>query len=117
MSGASATAPHQEKIVTGFAVFITHRTKPGKRDEVRGVWERHMAPAVASNDGHLAYFYCFDNDDQDVLRVFQLYADRAASEAFLKHPNYADYLVEVEGLLAGPPQVHSAEPQWQKDSR
>ena len=100
-----------------FALFITHRTAPGQRDKVRAVWERHMAPAVESNDGHLAYYYCFDTEDADVLRVFQLYGDRAASEAFLKHPNYAAYLGEVEPLLQGPPQVHTAEPMWQKGTQ
>ena len=96
------------------ALFITHRTAPGKRDAVRAIWERHMASAVAGNDAHLAYFYCFDTEDTDVLRVFQLYLDRAASDAFLKHPNYVAYLDEVEPLLQGPPQVHAAEPKWQK---
>jgi quinol monooxygenase YgiN len=103
--------------MTALALFITHRTVPGQRDAVRAVWERHMAPAVESNAGHLAYYYCFDTEDSDVLRVFQLYRDRDASEAFLKHPNYAAYLGEVEPLLQGPPQVHTAEPTWQKGTQ
>ncbi|PZT88796.1 MAG: monooxygenase [Citromicrobium sp.] len=100
----------------GHALFITHRTQPGKRDAVRDVWMRHMAPAVGGNAGHLAYFYCYDAEDGDILRVFQLYADEAAATAFLEHPNYRTYLEEVEGLLAGPPDVHPAEPQWSKPS-
>lgn len=98
----------------GYAVFIFHRTLAGKRDMVREVWERHMAPAVSGNDSHLVYYYCFDVADNDVLRVFQLYSDEAASKAFLTHPNYASYLAEVEGLLAGPPEVFQALPMWQK---
>ena len=99
------------------AVFITHRTAPGARDQVRAVWERQMAPAVDGNAGHLAYFYCFDELDADVLRVFQLYSDRSAAEAFLKLPAYAAYLNEVEPWLAGPPEVHSAAPKWKKEPR
>ena len=98
--------------MSAHAVFITHRTRPGMRDAVRDVWLKHMAPAVESNAGHLAYFYCFDAADGDVLRVFQLYADAAAAAAFLEHPNYAAYLAEVESLLADAPQVHPASPQW-----
>lgn len=100
--------------MTGHALFITHRTQPEKRDAVRLVWEKHMAPAVAGNDDHLAYYYCFDADDADILRVFQLYRNEAAASAFLNHPNYTAYLGEVEGLLVGPPEVHAAQPQWQK---
>ena len=100
--------------MTAHALFITHRTAPGQRDAVRAVWEKYMAPAVAGNADHLAYYYCFDNKDADVLRVFQLYRSEAAAAAFLNHPNYVAYLAEVEGLLAGPPEVHGAEPKWQK---
>ena len=84
------------------------------RDAVRDVWLKHMAPAVDDNAGHLAYYYCFDGEDADVLRVFQLYTDAEAAAAFLQHPSYAEYLAEVEGLLAGPPEVHAAAPQWSK---
>ena len=100
--------------MTAHALFITHRTAPGQRDAVRAVWEKYMAPAVAGNADHLAYYYCFDAEDADVLRVFQLYSNEAAATAFLQHPNYTGYLGEVEGLLAGPPEVHAATPQWQK---
>ncbi len=56
------------------AVIIKHKTQPGKRDELRQVWEKHMAPAIAANPGHLAYFYCFDNSDPDAICAFQQYS-------------------------------------------
>lgn len=37
------------------AVIIRHSTKPGKRNEVRRIWEMHMAPAIQSNPGHTVY--------------------------------------------------------------
>ena len=100
--------------MTGHALFITHRTQPGRREAVRDVWLQFMGPAVEANDGHLAYFYCFDAEDGDMLRVFQLYRDKAAADAFLDLPAYREYLIAVEGLLAGPPEVHAATPQWSK---
>lgn len=65
------------------AVLVTHQTQPGRREEVRALWERHMAPAVAANTGHVAYLYCLDDNDPDVIRAFQVYADADASRAFL----------------------------------
>jgi quinol monooxygenase YgiN len=100
--------------MAGFGLFITHRTSPGQREAVRAIWERHMQPAIAGNPGHVAYFYCFAGDDADVIRVFQRYVDRDASEAFLRHPSYLAYLAEVEGLLAGPPEVVEAKVMWSK---
>ena len=97
-----------------FALLIKHRTRPGKRDEVRQVWEKYMAPAVSANPGHTAYFYCFDNTDPDAIVAFQQYASADASQGFLKTERYAAYLQEVEPLLAGPPEVTALTPKWVK---
>lgn len=80
--------------MTALALIVEHKTKPGRRDEVRKVWERHMAPAIASNPGHVAYFYCFDNTDPDSMCAFQQYSSAEPSQAFLKTDSYAAYLKE-----------------------
>lgn len=97
------------------ALFIKHKSLPGKRDEVRAVWERYMQPKIAQNKAHEAYFYCYDDNDSDSICVYQLYSDSESSQAFLKTPSYADYLKEVESLLAGPPEITEATPVWIKD--
>ncbi len=97
-----------------FGLFITHRTDPGKRDEVRAICERHMAPAIASNPGHIDYFYCYAEDDADIIRVFQRYVDRNASQAFLQHPSYKAYLEEVAALLGAPPEINEVVVVWSK---
>jgi quinol monooxygenase YgiN len=96
------------------ALFIRHQTQPGRRDDVRAVWERHMRPAIAANPGHEAYFYCYDDADADVICAFQQYADAGAARDFLATASYAAYLREVEPLLAGPPQVTAVTPVWSK---
>ena len=100
--------------MTKVALFVKHTTQPGKRDEVRRVWERRMRPHIASNPRHEGYFYCFDNNDSDSICAFQQYADLESSQDFLKTESYAAYLKEVEPLLAGPPEVTSVTPVWVK---
>lgn len=100
--------------MTSLALIIKHQTRPGKRDEVRKVWERHMAPAISANPGHIAYFYCFDNADPDAILAFQQYVSAEAAGEFLKTDSYAAYLQEVEPLLSGPPQVTALTPMWSK---
>ena len=73
-----------------------------------------MAPAIAANSGHLAYYYCFDNSDPDAICAFQQYASADAAEEFLRTSSYLAYLREVEPLLLGPPQVTSLLPIWCK---
>ncbi|MFD1710650.1 antibiotic biosynthesis monooxygenase [Ottowia sp. GY511] len=96
------------------ALFIVHQTKPGKRDEVRAIWMRHMGPAIQENPGHLAYFYNFDNDNPDSICAFQVYESAQAAQDFLKHPNYQAYLSESRLLLEHDPKVMSLSPQWTK---
>ena len=102
--------------MTSYALMIKHQTQPGKRNEVRKVWERHMAPAIAENPGHSAYFYCFDNGDPDSISAFQQYTSVEASQAFLTTDSYVAYLKDVEPLLAGPPQVTALTPVWTKET-
>jgi quinol monooxygenase YgiN len=96
------------------AVLVTHRTKPGARDQVRAVWQAHMPAAVSANAGHLAYFYTFDAGDAEVIRAFQVYADGEAAKAFLEADAYRGYVAAVEPLLAGPPEVAVSDVVWAK---
>ena len=99
--------------MTGYALFIQHRTQPGKRAEVQAVWRKHMQPAITANDGHLAYFYTF-GAGPDEINAFQHYPNAEAGAAFLKEPAYAAYLTEVEPLLLGEPKVTVLDVQWVK---
>jgi quinol monooxygenase YgiN len=100
--------------MTDHAVLLVHRTKPGRREDVRDVWMEHMAPAVRGNDDHLAYYYCFDLADDDVICAFQVYRSAAAAGAFLEQETYRQYLAAVEPLLTGPPEFHALAPIWTK---
>ncbi|WP_309647801.1 antibiotic biosynthesis monooxygenase [Nocardioides sp.] len=102
--------------MTQLALIIRHQTRPGMRDDVRTVWEAHMAPAVDANPGHLAYFFCFDDTDPDSISAFQVYDSTESSQRFLETDAYADYLRDVEPLLSGPPQVTPLTPVWTKQA-
>src|SRR3546814_4913619 len=73
-------------------LFIVHRTQPGRRDDVRAVWNEHMAPAIDANDDHLAYIYSFATADEAVLRVFQLYARADAAAELLETERYERHI-------------------------
>lgn len=94
--------------------LIVHQSKPGKRDTVKAIWLKHMAPAIQANSGRLAYCYIFDKDDPDVICVFQLYAAAEAAREFLSQPAYLAYLAESRVFLEQAPQIKSLAPQWVK---
>jgi quinol monooxygenase YgiN len=99
------------------ALFVRHQALPGKRDDVRRVWEKHVKPRAAANPAHEAYFFCYDNDDADVICVFQLYTDSAAAQEFLKGAWYAEYLKEVSQFVALRPQLTPASLMWAKGTQ
>jgi quinol monooxygenase YgiN len=98
------------------ALFIRHRAVAGRRDDLHGVWLRHLQPAISANPGHDAYFYCFDDEDPDVVVVYQQYRDADAAAAFLATTAYRDYFDESAPLLAEAPVLTRATPRWQRDN-
>lgn len=100
--------------MAGIGIFIEHRTRPGRRDDVFAIWKQHLAPAISANAAHLDYFYGFADHDPDTLLVFQRYRDRQAAQEFLSNKSYKAYLSDVEPLLEGAPTVRSVQVAWTK---
>src|SRR5688572_6297130 len=98
------------------ALFVSHKAKPGRRDDVRRVWENHVKPHVQANPAHVAYYFCYDDQDPDVISVFQLYSDRDAMKAFIAGEWYPAYIEEVSRLVTEPPRVMPATLVWTKGS-
>lgn len=96
-------------------LFIRHQAKPGMRGEVQRVWEKYVKPRAAANPHHMAYYFCHDNGDPDVVCVFQLYSSEAAMKEFLAGEWYPDYLAEISPLVAAAPQITPANLIWSKD--
>ena len=96
------------------ATFVRHKAKPGRRDDLRRIWEKYVRDYVAGSDGALSCYYCYDDNDPDTVIVFQLAADQASGQEFVKQPWFADYQRETAALLAGPSEFRTATPQWVK---
>ena len=109
--------PAEPEDVLGVTVVVTHKTLPNQRDAVRVLWEKHLAPAVLDNPGHLAYYYGLDSDDPDGITAFQHYRTAEDALTFLQHPSYRAYEREVAPLLAGPPKVSKLVPTWIKQGK
>lgn len=96
------------------ATFVRHKAKPGRRDDLRRVWEKYVRDYVAGSKAALSCYYCYDDNDPDTVIVFQLGADQANGQEFVKQPWFADYQRETAALLAGTSELRTATPQWVK---
>jgi quinol monooxygenase YgiN len=107
---------YEDSNMTRYAIFLQHRTKPGQRDVVQKIWQKHMQPAISANNAHEVYVYCFATDP-DRICAFQVYDSEASANAFLRSVQYLAYQREVEPLLEGAPQIEVLHPQWIKGTK
>lgn len=96
------------------AIYIRHKAQPGKRDEVKRIWEKYARPYIERNGAQLAYFYGFDDNDPDVIVAYQVHDTATGSDDFTKQPWYQDYYQETAALLAEPSEFRVITPQWMK---
>jgi quinol monooxygenase YgiN len=96
------------------ALILTVRTKPGRRDELRALWDEHLRPRAEANIAQELYLYCFDAKDPDVIHMVEVYGDPKAVGRNAAAPWFADYMRAAAPLIDGAPQMVTAEPLWAK---
>ena len=96
------------------ALFIKTKCQPGKRDEVRQLWEKHLKPHSAENTGQEVYAFCYDNNDENILYLFEIYSNQEAFGTAAQQPWFGAYMQEAGPLLDGQPEVGMAEPLFTK---
>jgi quinol monooxygenase YgiN len=96
------------------AMIIKTRTQPGKRDEVRRLYEELLVPRAERNEAQEVIVWCADQHDPDTFYLFEIYRDAAALGANAQADWFADYMARVGPLLAAEPEVSMATPGWSK---
>jgi len=95
-------------------LILTVRTKPGKREELRALWDRHLRPRAEENAAQELYLYCHDAEDPDTTHIIEVYGDGDAMRRNAAAPWFAEYMRASAPLLAGGPAMARAEPVWAK---
>jgi quinol monooxygenase YgiN len=96
------------------ALLLTAKTQPGKRDDVRRLWDKLVRPRVEADDAQELYVFCEDMQDADTIHLFEIYANREAMAANARSEWFTEYLNAVTPLLAGPGVMSTATPTWAK---
>jgi quinol monooxygenase YgiN len=96
------------------ALILTVRSQPGRRDELRALWDEHLRPRAEANPAQELYLYCYDATDPDVIHMVEVYGDPSEMERNAEAPWFADYMQASGPLLAGAPTMVTAHPVWAK---
>lgn len=96
------------------ALIIKTRTQPGKRDEVRQLYEKMLAPRALENAAQEFVAMNYDANDADVFYLYEIYASQEAFQASSQAPWFWEYMGAAGPLLDGQPEVMMATPMWAK---
>ena len=96
------------------SLIVKTKTKAGKRDEAKALWEAHLKPRLMDNPEQEVYFFCYDNQDEDSFYLIELYSSQAAFEKNAQQPWFWEYMKQAEALLDGQPEVSMTTPVWAK---
>ena len=52
------------------ALFVKATTRPGKRDELRRLWEKYLKPHIETNIEGEFCLYCYGANDENTICMF-----------------------------------------------
>jgi quinol monooxygenase YgiN len=100
--------------VAKLAIIIKGKAHQGKRDEVRTLFEKHLAPRAVANAAQEVVVWSADNAEPDTFYLYEIYADPTTMEANASAPWFREYMDAVGPLLATQPELMTATPMWMK---
>ncbi len=96
------------------AIIVKSKAQPGKRDEIKALYDELMAPRAMENDSQEVVVWCADQHDPDTFYLFEIYSDFQAMGANAQADFFAEYMGKAGPLLAGEPDVAMTTPLWSK---
>ena len=96
------------------ALFVRVDAQPGKRDEIRRLWEKYVKPHSETQESVEICCYCYANENVDTICMFELISNPSDFEAVMKSDWFASYQESLKPLIKGPPEIITATPMWIK---
>jgi quinol monooxygenase YgiN len=96
------------------ALIIKGKALPGKRDEIRQLFEEHLGARAQENKAQEIVVWAADDNDPDTFHLFEIYKDRNAFQANADAPWFKEYMAKVSPLIDGRPEFSMSTPAWSK---
>jgi quinol monooxygenase YgiN len=90
------------------------KCQPGKRDDVKELWETMTKPHAAESENVQFSCYAFADQDPDTIILFEVLASGEILTSLYQEEWFKEYLAKMGPLLAGPPEVLTGTPVWIK---
>jgi quinol monooxygenase YgiN len=86
--------------MSNFANVVTIEVVPGQRNQVVALLLAHKA-RLKDEPGTLQFDVLLPRDDDNKVRLYELYRDAAAFEVHLKGPSLAQWKEDTAGMVVG----------------
>lgn len=112
-TGIALTKIKQEVDMAKKALFITLIAESGKRDELWHHWQSRLKPHLEKIDEALHIIPCFDREECDVIRLFELFENDETPDQIVRAEWFLSFFDDVKPLLKDSV-VSVATPVWEK---
>ena len=87
------------------------RIDPSKRDELLAAYETY-AIAITEDEDVLAWEFCTEADDENVVWIIATFADTDAHARHMEAPATAAVLPEIQSAIVEPPKITALLPHY-----
>lgn len=97
------------------ATLCVHiKCQPGRRDDVKAIWEKQVKDHAAKSPAVSMSVYSFDTQDPDAITLFEVLDDASVLTSLYQELWFKRYIAEMGALLAAPPSISVGTPVWIK---
>jgi quinol monooxygenase YgiN len=87
------------------AMIVRSRAKPGKREELRAAWDKHLRAETESDPARLLYRYLYEADDPEAYVLVEVCSQRRLARRPPTRRFFRRFMQEAAPLLDGMPAV------------
>ena len=84
----------------GFVIAVDFRVKPGQMAAFRKLIDANAKASVRAEPGCSRFDVCAHRNEPDRILLYEIYDDRAAFDAHLKTPHFAEFNAQSAPLVA-----------------
>ncbi len=86
-----------------FAIYVSFKAKPGRREEIKAVYDKHVRPHIEIGEHLLSCVSSYSLEDEDTLCLFELHSTPGLLEKAQELPWFKQYMTELDDILVEKP--------------
>lgn len=90
--------------MNNFGILVLFHAKPGRRDDIKQVWETYVKDHAASSTDLLCSMYNYGLEDENLIILYEIMKDNLVLARAFEESWFQDYLLALKPYLEKPPE-------------